>query len=90
MSDTELQPKVTVWAAEMGPTTEAGSAGWLGSRMANEMEPLWMAEASAEGSAAHWVLQWVRDSGLARASEKAPGLAVTDCMPSHQRVAVSE
>ena len=72
MSDTELQPKVAVWAAEMGPTTEVGSARWLGLRMAHEMEPLWRAEASAEGSAAHWVLWWVRESELGRASEKVP------------------
>ena len=78
MSDTELQPKVAVWAAEMGPTTEVGSARWLGSRTAGEMEPLWRAKASAEGSVAHWVLRWVRDSELARVCEKAPSLAVTD------------
>jgi hypothetical protein len=78
MSDTQSRPKGAVLAAEMGPTTEAGSARWLGSRMAREMEPLWRAEASAEGSVAHSVLPWVRDSELARVYEKAPSLAVTD------------
>ena len=77
-SDTESRPKATVWAAEMGPMTEEGSARWSGSRMASEMVPLWRAKETVEGSAAHSVLLSVRDSELARASEKALSLAVTD------------